>query len=210
MPFSLDIRLQALIACERQCCLCHQRKHTRMQCHHIIPESEAGPDTPDNCIPLCPDCHAEVMSFNPKHPFGGTPYHPHELRRRRDDWYAIVRRKSENLATKPHHQAEACPHNNASRGSAAFDYSKFNGFYRLGEGNSEFLTRWSRCGVDSIYCYRDRTNVSVGLAPRGAVLRDITDASLLHYASRVQEVEVGGIAVLENHATRYAAIRVNE
>jgi len=208
MPFPLNVRLEALVACQRQCCLCHERKHTRIQCHHIIPEAENGPDSFDNCIPLCPDCHAEVMAFNSKHPFGGTPYHPQELKRRRDDWYAVVNRRWHELATHLHRSPLNYPHNKSSRGTVSFNYSHYDGFYRLGEGTHEFLTHWTKSSDWNIQCYRDRTNVSVALAPKNIRLQDITDASLLHFESRVQRPQLGQFVVFENHLSRYAAAKI--
>ena len=208
MPFPLNVRLDALIACQRQCCLCHERKHTRMQCHHIIQEADNGPDIFENCIPLCPDCHAEVLAFNPKHPFGGTPYHPEELKRRRDDWYAAVNRTSIDLATQLHRSPAQYPHSKPSRGSVSFNYSHYDGFYRLGEGNCEFLTHWTKSSNWDIQCFRDNTNVSIALPPKNIRLQDIIDASLLHFASRIQRPQVGQFAVFENHRGRYAAVKI--
>ncbi len=208
MPFPRSVRLDALVACQRHCCLCHERKHTRIQCHHIVPESETGPDTFDNCLPLCPDCHAEVMGFNPNHPFGGTPYSVQELERRRDDWYAAVKRRSEDLAVDLHRSARSYPHSPAPRGRVSFNYSHFDGFYRLGTGNWEFLTHWTKSSDMDIQCYRDGTNVSVALAPKNVQLIEITDASLLHFGSRVQRPQLGQFVVFENHCSRYAAARI--
>lgn len=208
MPFPRAIRIDALVACQRRCCLCQERKHTRMQCHHIVQEADDGPDTFDNCIPLCPDCHAEVMAFNPRHPFGGTPYHPQELKRRRDDWYAAVKRTSADLARGLHRSSLSYPQNSALNGRTSFNYSHYDGFYRLGTGNSEFLSRWTKSSDTNIQCYTDGTNVSVALAPKNVRLQEITPASLLHFGSRVQRPQLGQFAVLENHTGRYAALRV--
>ncbi len=41
-----------------------------MEIHHIVPRSEGGDDSEENSIPLCLDCHADVMAYNPKHPKG--------------------------------------------------------------------------------------------------------------------------------------------
>lgn len=208
MPFPYKVRIAALVACQRYCCLCHERKHIQLQCHHIIQEADSGPDTFDNCIPLCPDCHAQVLAFNPKHPVGGTPYHPEELKRRRDDWYANIKRRSEDLATRLHRSPLSYPHSKAAHGIASFNYSNYDGFYRLGEGNYEFLTRWSKGSNTSIYCYRDRTNIEVALAPQNSRLQDITDTSSFHFGSRVQTPQIGQFVVLENHCSRYAAVKI--
>jgi hypothetical protein len=90
MPFSAKVQEDAMVACQRHCCLCHRLKHTKLQCHHIVPHAEGGEDTFDNCIPLCLECHGEVEAYNPKHPIG-TKYTPAELKRRRDEWYEAVK-----------------------------------------------------------------------------------------------------------------------
>jgi HNH endonuclease len=90
MPFPQSVREDALMACARRCCLCHRLKHTKMECHHIVPEADGGENTFDNCIPLCLDCHGEVCAYNPRHSVG-TQYGVKELKRRRDDWYAKIK-----------------------------------------------------------------------------------------------------------------------
>ena len=67
-----------------------------MQTHHIIQEADGGSDTLDNCIPLCLDCHGEVVSYNPKHPIGRR-FSPEELRQHRDIWFDFVQRHPERL-----------------------------------------------------------------------------------------------------------------
>src|ERR1700732_857697 len=90
MPFSAKVQEDAMVACNRHCCLCHRLRHTKMQCHHITPQSDGGDDTFDNCIPLCLECHGEVMAYNPKHPIG-KQYSARELKRRRDEWYEALK-----------------------------------------------------------------------------------------------------------------------
>jgi hypothetical protein len=60
-----------------------------MQVHHIVAEADGGPDTLENAIPLCLDCHAEVRHYDPKHPIG-RKFSRSELRRHRDQWYKIA------------------------------------------------------------------------------------------------------------------------
>jgi hypothetical protein len=60
-----------------------------MECNHIVPEAEQGPNTLENCIPLCFDCHAEVGAYNPKHP-KGNKFSGSELRAHRDNWFRKV------------------------------------------------------------------------------------------------------------------------
>jgi HNH endonuclease len=71
-----------------------------MQLHHIMPESVGGPDTAENCIPLCLDCHEEVGSYNPKHPIG-RKFSPEELTLHRDLWFEVIRLHPERLNAAP-------------------------------------------------------------------------------------------------------------
>ena len=57
-----------------------------IEVHHLVPEGEGGSNDIDNAIPLCFDCHSEVMRYNDQHP-RGTKYKLDELRTRRDQVY---------------------------------------------------------------------------------------------------------------------------
>jgi len=57
--------------------------------HHIVQEADGGPNTEANALPVCFDCHAEVGSYNPRHP-KGTKYREEELRTRRENLYKLV------------------------------------------------------------------------------------------------------------------------
>jgi len=57
-----------------------------MEVHHLVPESEGGTDDIDNAIPLCFDCHSEVMRYDVHHP-RGSKYKVDELKTRRDQVY---------------------------------------------------------------------------------------------------------------------------
>jgi HNH endonuclease len=101
MSFPDKVKEEAMVACRRQCCLCHRLKHTLMECHHIVPQADGGDDTFENCIPLCLECHGEVMSYNPKHPIG-TRYSPNELKRRRDEWYQALKNPTVTVLNQKH------------------------------------------------------------------------------------------------------------
>lgn len=98
MSFPGDIREAALIACARHCCLCGHFCGLKIELHHIIHRSEGGMDTFDNCIPLCFECHADMRSYDHKHP-KGSKYTPNELRSRRDSWYEHVRKSPSAIVT---------------------------------------------------------------------------------------------------------------
>jgi len=64
-----------------------------MEVHHIIEAADGGPDTEENAIPLCFDCHADMRSYDHKHP-KGNKYTETELKRHRDSWYTKVANNS--------------------------------------------------------------------------------------------------------------------
>ena len=86
MPFNQSVRTQALLWCDRHCCLCKKSCGVNIEVHHLEPESEGGSGDIDNAIPLCFDCHSEVMRYDEKHP-KGTKYKVDELRARREQVY---------------------------------------------------------------------------------------------------------------------------
>ena len=87
MGFPQVVKEQALLACRRRCVICGEFKGLKIECHHIVQQADGGDDPFDNCIPLCLDCHAEVRSYNPKHP-KGNKYTTTELKALRDTFYA--------------------------------------------------------------------------------------------------------------------------
>jgi len=86
MPFSSQTRTQVLLWCDRHCCLCKKACGIKIEVHHLVPESEGGSDDIDNAMPLCFDCHSEVMSYNNDHP-RGNKYKRDELKARREQVY---------------------------------------------------------------------------------------------------------------------------
>lgn len=89
MSFTKKIQEDALIASGRHCCLCHKFCGTKIELHHIEQKKNGGKDTFDNCIPLCFDCHADIMTYNPDHP-KGKKYSEKEVKRHRNQWYKKV------------------------------------------------------------------------------------------------------------------------
>lgn len=87
MPFPPNVKTQALVACARCCCICHKFCGIKIECHHIVQEANGGKNTLENCIPLCFDCHADMLSYDNQHP-KGTKYRPEELKLHRDGWCA--------------------------------------------------------------------------------------------------------------------------
>ena len=92
------VKQDALIACKRYCCLCEKYKGQNMEVHHIIQRADGGPDSFDNAIPLCFDCHRDVGSYNPHHP-KGSKYSPEELKRIRNSFYDKVKSMPRGMDT---------------------------------------------------------------------------------------------------------------
>jgi hypothetical protein len=89
MPFSNIVKEDSLVRSRRCCCLCNEFSGTYVNVHHIVLESEGGPNTPntiENSIVLCLKCHGEVGHYNEQHPIGNK-YTSSELIRQRDEWW---------------------------------------------------------------------------------------------------------------------------
>lgn len=95
MPFSEAVKIKAMVACGRSCCICHKFCGNNMEVHHIKAHADGGNDTFENAIPLCFDCHAEVRQYDPKHP-KGIKFSEKELVLHRDSWYEKIKQKDEN------------------------------------------------------------------------------------------------------------------
>jgi len=89
---------QLLVACKRRCCICHRFCGVKIEIDHIIPSSENGPDTIDNAIAVCFECHAEIHSYNDKHP-RGRKFRPDELRAHKENWINICEKRPEIILT---------------------------------------------------------------------------------------------------------------
>ncbi|MCF6296155.1 MAG: HNH endonuclease [Flavobacteriaceae bacterium] len=98
MGFSKKIIEDALISSGRHCCLCHKFCGTKIELHHIEQRKNGGEDSFDNCLPLCFDCHADVMQYNPDHP-KGKKYSISELKKHRDNWFKKVEESAGSIVT---------------------------------------------------------------------------------------------------------------
>lgn len=90
MAFPVPIVVQLLVACHRCCCICHKFCGNKIEIHHIVPEAQGGPDTEENGIPLCFDCHAEVEAYYVQHPHGRR-FTRSELKKHKQQWFALCR-----------------------------------------------------------------------------------------------------------------------
>ena len=85
-----------MVACHRRCCVCHRFCGVKMEIDHIIQSADDGTDEISNGIPVCFECHAEIHSYNDRHP-RGRKFHPEELRRHKEQWLKICESKPEIL-----------------------------------------------------------------------------------------------------------------
>src|SRR5579863_7120763 len=89
---------ELLTACHRRCCICHRFCGVKIETDHIVPSEDGGGDEIGNAIPVCFECHAEIHSYNDKHP-RGRKFHPDELHAHKEQWLAICRERPEMLVS---------------------------------------------------------------------------------------------------------------
>ncbi len=77
MPFSEHIKLKVKRRAAFRCCRCQT---IGVDVHHIVPESEGGPNTFNNAAPLCQNCHNQI---------GHNTTKRKEIRQMRDWWYEV-------------------------------------------------------------------------------------------------------------------------
>jgi len=94
MPFPRKDVEDLLVACHRRCCICYRFCGVKLETDHIVPPAEGGTDTVDNAIPVCFECHAEIHSYNDKHP-RGRKFTPDELRGHKEQWLELCKNKPE-------------------------------------------------------------------------------------------------------------------
>lgn len=90
MAFPRDEVSKLLAECHRRCCICHRFCGVKMETDHINPKAkdDGGSDSIENAIPVCFECHAEIHSYNPKHP-RGRKFTPEELRHHKKQWLNV-------------------------------------------------------------------------------------------------------------------------
>jgi hypothetical protein len=96
MSFNRENVASLLAECQRRCCICHRFCGVKIETDHITPKDEGGNDDIDNAIPVCFDCHAEIHSYNPKHP-RGRKFTPAELKQHKDSWLQICKERPDVL-----------------------------------------------------------------------------------------------------------------
>lgn len=80
--------------CHRRCCICHRWCGVKIETDHITPTEEHGSSDINNAIPVCFECHAEIHSYNPRHP-RGRKFRAEELRMHKEQWLSICSERPE-------------------------------------------------------------------------------------------------------------------
>jgi hypothetical protein len=83
---------ELLVKCHRRCCICHRFCGVKIETDHVIPAGDGGSSTIENAIALCFECHAEIHSYNERHP-RGRKFHPNELLMHKEQWLTICETK---------------------------------------------------------------------------------------------------------------------
>src|SRR5258708_17086681 len=97
-----------LASCHGCCCVSHRSCGVKIEIDHIIQQADEGPDTYENAIPVCFECHAEIHSYNPKHP-RGRKFQASELLGHRDQWISICKERPEIFRSGSFARAEVGP-----------------------------------------------------------------------------------------------------
>jgi len=98
MAFSRDDVSRLLARCHRRCCVCHRFCGVKIETDHMEPTEQGGTDDIDNAIPVCFECHAEIHSYNDKHP-RGRKFLPEELREHKKQWLKICDERPDILVS---------------------------------------------------------------------------------------------------------------
>lgn len=98
-------------------------------------------------------------------------------------------------------------HNPELAGTVSFDYKRNNGVYIIGEGKYAFNTKWSACGNNSVYCYKDLVR-RLGYNPDYKEFPIPNEIVSFDFSSRAKAVNVGEIVMIENHYCKFAAIKI--
>src|SRR4051812_17585777 len=80
--FSESVKLQARRLAFFRCCYCLERPGDEV--HHLVPKEEGGPNTLDNAVLLCAQCHST---------YGHTRDKRKQLQQARDHWYEVAANK---------------------------------------------------------------------------------------------------------------------
>ena len=96
MAFNKSEVEELLAQCHRRCCICHRFCGVKMETDHIEQAADKGGDSIENAIPVCFECHAEIHSYNDRHP-RGRKFKAGELKAHKKEWLRICKEQPEAM-----------------------------------------------------------------------------------------------------------------
>lgn len=164
MAFSEKVKIKALVACGRSCCICHKFCGNNIEIHHIKAHADGGDDSFENAIPLCFDCHAIVRQYDPKHP-KGTRFSEKELIGHRDLWYRKISQEVNGDSKEGTHDNYSAPKLYHQK-----DYQKIK-LLKVNDGKELLSYMKNACGI----AYDDETKTLEEAELVGAFLQNVKD-----------------------------------
>lgn len=93
-------------------------------------------------------------------------------------------------------------------GAASFDFLGNDGSFVISSGDTEFVTKWSECGSDSVYAYRDSVKL-IGVSDDIHYLPDSPDEfRSFDWTRRASSVKVGDVVVFVNRDHRFLGVKI--
>jgi pyrimidine deaminase RibD-like protein len=94
-------------------------------------------------------------------------------------------------------------------GIASFNYTNNNGLFSIGNNDMLFETKWSKGSDKSIHIYNNPSSIkSVAIADGFTEIKNIKDGSIYDTSSRVRQVNLNEIVIIENSNGYFAALKV--
>lgn len=132
------------------------------------------------------------VDINKIPPLGTCPFHGNSI--------------SDRITTKENLE-QIKFHSPNMEGKVSFDYKQHDGLFTIGINDYSFITKWSECGTNSIYCYKDKIK-RIGYNPSYSDFPKSNELVSFNYSSRVRTLKIGEIIILENNYNKFAAIKI--
>lgn len=94
------------------------------------------------------------------------------------------------------------------RGWAEFDFKANGGKFTVRNKETEFVTRWSSCGADAVYAYKDNVEMVGYKAGQRQIPYSKDDFETFDWSHRTVTAHVGDVIVFMNHDGRFLAAKV--
>ena len=126
-------------------------------------------------------------------------------------WYVLNRSDRFQKIGRGQYRLISTPRVIATIGEVVFNHEHGSGLYRIGSGELEFETMWSKANRTAVHVYRDPESIDGVAVARGCTsISQVREAEALDYHSRTQMPSCGEVVVLRNSNGYYAAIQIVE